>query len=270
MHYLIAGSGEPLVLLHGCPQSSYEWRRIMPGLAERFTVVAPDLRGLGDSERPVSGYGLDDLAGDIFELTRALGFERINLAGHDHGTSVGYVLAYFHPQLVKRFMVLDGFPNVATIDPELNFQLSRKLWHIFFQGGDADLAERLILSNLELYLRHFVASIRHSGNPSAIAADDIAEYVRVYSAPGAVRALLQIYSAIFDKNMALTKSCTAKLRMPILALGGEMGVGSMIAPIWSQVGEIVESRIVPGCGHWMAEEQPDFILREALRFFGHG
>ena len=104
MHYIIGGRGYPLVFLHGWPQSCYDWRKILPSLAERFTVIAPDLRGLGNSDRPLTGYDKRTLASDVYELARSLGFSKLGLTGHDWGGVVGYYLAYDHPEMVERLM----------------------------------------------------------------------------------------------------------------------------------------------------------------------
>src|SRR5690348_4002896 len=115
MHYVIAGAGYPLVLLHGWPQSCYEWRKIIPSLAERFTVIAPDLRGLGNSDRPLTGYDKRTLAADVSALLGSLGLSKIGLAGHDWGAVAGFYLAYDHPELVERLMVLDALPGLGQI-----------------------------------------------------------------------------------------------------------------------------------------------------------
>ena len=114
MHYVIAGSGYPLVLLHGWPQSWYEWRKIIPALAEKFTVIAPDLRGLGDSDRPLTGYDKRTLASDVYELVKSLGFSKIGLTGHDLGGAVAFYFAYDHPEMVERLLILDMGARLRT------------------------------------------------------------------------------------------------------------------------------------------------------------
>ena len=193
MHYVIAGSGYPLVLLHGWPESCYEWRKIIPSLAERFTVIAPDLRGLGNSDRPMAGYDKRTLASDVYALVQSLGIRKIGLTGHDWGGVVSYYLAYDHPEVVERLMILDSMPGLGRSGDKINRDTAKRLWHVFFHAGIPDLAEQLISANLEAYLRYFYTSTAYNYSPSVFTNDDIAEYVRVYSAPGAVRAGLQYY-----------------------------------------------------------------------------
>ena len=144
MHYVTAGQGYPLVFLHGWPQTWYEWRKIIPDLATRFTIIAPDLRGLGDSERPLTGYDKRTLASDVFALMQHLGYERIGLIGHDWGGTVSYYLTYDYPELVERLLILESTPGFARVGEQLPLQGIRRLWHVFFHGGAPDLAEQLV------------------------------------------------------------------------------------------------------------------------------
>ena len=142
MHYVTAGSGYPLVFLHGWPQTWYEWRKIIPAVADRFTVIAPDLRGLGDSERPMTGYDKRTLASDVYALISHLGYQHVGLTGHDWGGTVAYYLAYDHPELVERLLILESTPGLVRKDEPLDLRGIRRLWHVMFQGGSPDLAER--------------------------------------------------------------------------------------------------------------------------------
>jgi pimeloyl-ACP methyl ester carboxylesterase len=266
MHYVIAGSGYPLVLLHGWPQSCYEWRKVIPGLAERFTVIAPDLRGLGYSDRPLAGYDKRTLASDVFALMKSLGFSRIGLTGHDWGGVVAYYLAYDHTELVERMMILDSFPGIGRSGDKIKRETAKHLWHVFFHAGIPDLAETLISANLEAYLRYFYTSTAYNYSPAVFTDDDIAEYVRVYSAPGAVRAGLQYYSTALHEDLENLSSCTRKLTLPIMAWGGEAFSGNIV-PIWQNVAENVVGGVVKECGHFIAEEKPDFTIQQMLEFF---
>jgi pimeloyl-ACP methyl ester carboxylesterase len=267
MHYVIAGTGYPIVLLHGWPQSCYEWRKIIPSLAERFTIIAPDLRGLGNSDRPLTGYDKRTLGSDVYALVRSLGFGKIGLAGHDWGGAVAYYLAYDHPELVERLMILDSVPGLGRSGDKINRETAKRLWHVFFHAGIPDLAEQLISANLEAYLRHFYTSTTYNYSPAVFTNDDIAEYVRVYSAPGAVRAGLQYYSTALHEDLENLSSCTRKLTLAIMAWGGEAFLGNLV-PIWQAVAENVQGGVVKQCGHFIAEEAPDFTIEQALQFFG--
>jgi pimeloyl-ACP methyl ester carboxylesterase len=267
MHYVTAGAGYPLVLLHGWPQSCYEWRKIIPSLARRFTLIAPDLRGLGNSERPMAGYDKRTLASDVFALVQSLGLHKIGLIGHDWGGVVSYYLAYDHPEQVERLMILDSIPGLGRSGDKINRETAKKLWHVFFHAGIPDLAEKLISANLEAYLRYFYTSTAYNYSPAVFTNDDIAEYVRVYSVPGAVRAGLQYYRTALHEDLENLSSCSRKLSLPITAWGGEVFLGDIV-PSWRAVADHVEGGVVKECGHFIAEEQPEFTIQQALEFFG--
>jgi pimeloyl-ACP methyl ester carboxylesterase len=264
---VIAGDGYPVVLLHGWPQSCYAWRKIIPSLAERFTVIAPDLRGLGNSDRPMAGYDKRTLASDVYALVQSLGFSKIGLTGHDWGGVVAYYLAYDHPELVERLMILDSVPGLGRSGDKIDRETAKRLWHVFFHAGIPDLAEKLISAHLEAYLRYFYTSTLYNYSPAVFTNDDIAEYVRAYSVPGALRAGLQYYRTALQEDLENLSRCTRKLTLPITAWGGEAFLGNIV-PSWRTVADKVEGGEVKECGHFIAEEKPDFTIRLALDFFG--
>ena len=239
MHYVIAGSGFPLVLLHGWPQSWYEWRKVIPALAARFTVIAPDLRGLGDSDRPMTGYDKRTLASDVYALTQTLGFSKIGLTGHDWGGAVAFYLSYDHPELVERLLILDMVPGLGRKDGQMSIQAARRSWHVFFHGGMPDLAEKLVSTNVEAYLSYFYTSTAYNYSPTVFSKEDIAEYVRVYSLPGALRAGFQYYRVGLQEDLDNLSGCTKKLQMPVLAWGGE-AFRADITTAWQAVAENVQ------------------------------
>jgi len=266
MHYVIAGSGYPLVFLHGWPQSWYEWRKIIPPLAERFTVIAPDLRGLGDSDRPLVGYDKRTLASDVYALTQSLGFTKIGLTGHDWGGAVAFYFAYDHPEMVERLMILDMIPGLGRAGGSMDLPSARKFWHVFFHAGMPDLTEQLVGANVEAYLRHFYTSTVYNYSPAVFSKEDIDEYVRVYSLPGALRSGFQYYRAGLQEDLENLSSCTRKLSMPVRAWGGEVFLGNIV-PAWQAVAEQVQGGVLKQCGHFMAEEKPEFVIQQALEFF---
>ncbi len=265
MHYIIAGSGYPLVCLHGWPQTSYEWRKIIPVLSDRFTIVAPDLRGLGDSERPISGYDKRTLASDVHQLLTTLGHEKIGLIGHDWGGTVAYYLAYDHPELVERLLILESTPGIAREGDQLSLQGIRRLWHLFFHGGQPDMAELLVRGNEELYLSRMCSVACY--NPPLFSREEMAEYVRAYSQPGALRAGFHYYRAALEEDIVNLTNCTKKLTMPVRAWGGDRFMGD-ITPLWKRVAEDVHGGGIERCGHFVAEERPDFVLQQVEEFFG--
>jgi pimeloyl-ACP methyl ester carboxylesterase len=263
LHYVIAGKGDPVVLLHGWPQTWYEWRKIIPALSERYTVIAPDMRGLGDSSRPLAGYDKRTIAADIYKLVRSLGFERIFLVGHDWGGPVAYAYACAHPADVRKLVVLDvGIPG-AGLETALGFRRGG-IWHIQFHNV-RDLPEALIAGRERVYLSWFY---RTAYNQTAITEQDIDEYVRCYSAPGALRAGFEYYRAIFDDAEHNKEHAKTRLKMPVLALGGERGFGRMALLSMQQLAESVRGGVVERCGHWIPEERPDYLTHELLSFFG--
>jgi pimeloyl-ACP methyl ester carboxylesterase len=266
MHYVIAGSGFPLVLLHGWPQSWYEWRKVIPALAEHFTVVAPDLRGLGDSERPMTGYDKRTLASDVYALTQTLGFSKIGLTGHDWGGAVAFYLAYDHPELVERLLILDMVPGLGRKDGQMSIAAAKRYWHVFFHGGMPDLAEKLVSANVEAYLSYFYTSTTYNYSPTIFSKEDIAEYVRVYSLPGALRAGFQYYRAGIQEDLENLSNCTKKLQMPVLAWGGDTFMAD-ITSVWQTVADNVQGGKVERCGHFIAEEKPEFVIQQATEFF---
>jgi pimeloyl-ACP methyl ester carboxylesterase len=264
LHYVTAGAGFPVVLLHGWPQSWYEWRRVIPGLAERFRVIAPDLRGLGDSSRPADGYDKKTVGSDVWRLVHdVLGLDAFYLVGHDWGGPTAYAVAAAHPDAVRKLVILDvtipgdGSPGIS--------QGGRRWHHALHQT--LDLPEALVAGREDIYLGWFY---RHYG-AQPLADEDIAEYLRIYRQPGALRAGFAYYRAIardMEDNAAVIAGF--KLPMPVLALGGDRSWGRRMEVVESlrRVAVDVQGGMVENCGHWMAEEQPEELLRRLLSFFG--
>ncbi len=264
MHYVVAGAGYPLVFLHGWPQTWYEWRKIIPPLADRFTIIAPDLRGLGDSERPLTGYDKRTLASDVYQLVTTLGYTKIGLTGHDWGGTVAYYLAYDHPEVVERLLILESTPGIARVGEPIDLRGIRRLWHVFFQGGAPDLAEQLVRNQVELYLSRLCSVACY--NPALFSPVEMAEYVRAYAQPGALRAGFHYYRAALEEDVIALSGCTQKLTMPVRAWGGERFMGD-ITPLWQRVAVDVQGGTVERCGHFIAEERPDFVVQQVEEVF---
>lgn len=265
MHYVTAGAGEPLVLLHGFPQTWYEWRLVMPALAARYRVIAPDLRGLGASSRPAGGYDKTRVAEDVWELASgALGHERFLLAGHDWGGPVAFALAAAHRGAVRKLAILD-----ATIpgDGTDLFSTSQGRWHHGFHRTP-DLPEALLAGRERLYVAWFLRNF--AAFPGAIDDDAIEAYARAYAEPGAMRAGLAYYRAlprdIADNERAIA---AGKLAMPVLALGGGESFGRRELALESmrRVAVDVRGGVVAGSGHFIPEEKPAELAARLLAFF---
>ena len=266
LHYVTAGTGFPIVLLHGWPQTWHEWRHIIPALTDRFQVIAPDLRGLGDSSRPADGYDKKTIALDIWRLLYdTLGISEFYLVGHDWGGPTAYAVAAAHPGAVRKLAILDvtipgdGSPNIS--------QGGRRWHHAFHQT--LDLPEALITGREDIYFGWFYRN--YGARPDAIPDADIAEYLRTYRQPGALRAGFSYYRAI-PRDIADNTETIArfKLSMPVLALGGDRswGRGMEVVESLRRVATEVQGGVIENCGHWMPEEQPAELLKRLLEFFG--
>lgn len=265
MHYVEAGSGFPVLLLHGWPQSWYEWRRVIPALSERFRVIAPDLRGLGDTSRPARGYDKRTIARDLWQLMRDhLGETSFHLVGHDWGGPTAFALAAEHPEAVRRLAILDV---VIPGDGAQGFSQGGRRWHHAFHMTP-DLPEALTHGRERMYLGWFYRAFAF--RPDAIGEADLAEYLRTYEQPGAMRAGFEYYRAL-PQDIAENEARIArgKLPMPVLAMGGAkaFGRGAEVGESLRRVAQTVEEEIVPDCGHFLPEEQPDFVAERLLRFF---
>ena len=266
MHYVIAGAGYPLVLLHGWPQSWYEWRKIIPALAEHYTVIVPDLRGLGDSEKPMNGYDKRTLATDVRELVTQLGYDKVAVVGHDWGGAIAFYFAYDNRDLVERLFILDMIPGLIRTGDAFPLALALKINHVFFHGGNPDWATMLVSQNIDGYLRRFLTTLDFNYSPAVFSEADIAEYVRVNSIPGAIRAGFQWYAAGLREDAVNLANATEKLTIPVLAYGGDTFLGD-IRPYWDAVAEHVDGGSVEHCGHFIPEEKPAFVINAALKFF---
>jgi pimeloyl-ACP methyl ester carboxylesterase len=272
LHYVIGGHGDPVVLLHGWPETWYAWHKVMPALAKNYTVIAPDLRGLGDSSKPPSGYDGKTLAEDIHQLVTQLGFKTIFLVGHDIGSFVVYPYAAAHPSEVKRLVVMDVPPPGFFPPPSMNG--GPLLWWIIFHQTP-DVPEALVEGKEKEYLSWHYQNLAY--NPAAITQAAINEYVSHYSAPGAMRAGFEHYRAIPQDAIQNQNYSKTKLTMPVLALqGGYIPVfGGNItrsAVIYGMkiLAQNVQGITVPNSGHYIAEEQPDVVAKLLNNFFsGH-
>jgi pimeloyl-ACP methyl ester carboxylesterase len=267
LHYVRAGQGDPVVLLHGWPQNWACWKHVIPGLARTNTVIAPDLRGLGASSKADSGYDTDNLADDIHELVRQLGFETIRLAGHDWGAAVAYsYAAQFRDEVTKLAifeMVMPGFgimEEAMVPRPGGNF-----LWHMGFQSIP-DIPFALIQGREDVYLRWFFQ--HYAYDPSAVSIEDTDEYVRAMRHIGALRAGLEIYKNYFTSAQQNERHKMSKLTIPVMAWAGEACLGPLTRQCMELAADNVAGGVIERCGHWIGEERPDFILDQLEAFFG--
>lgn len=255
IHYVTSGKGKPIVLIHGWPQTWYAWRRLMPLLADEYRLIAPDLRGLGDSSRPIGGYDKKTVAADVWRLMRErLGHDGFGVVGHDWGGPVAFRLAADHPDTVTHLALLEI--GVLGDQPERTFGSTVPTWwHLFFQVPD--LPEALTFGRERLLLEYMLNL--GAGNLT-FSEDDIIEYLRTYSQPGAMRAGFDYYRSA-NQDTADNRATFAsgfKLPMPALGLGGggPRGRGEAVVESLRRVAIDADGGAIPDCGHWMAEEKP--------------
>lgn len=266
LHYTRAGSGPLVVLLHGWPQTSLCWRPVLQQLATDHTVVTPDLRGYGLSDKPPTGYSKRQMAADMAELVRALGFEQASVVGHDRGARVAHRWALDRPDQVERLAVLDVVPT-REMFRRLDAGAAAGYWHWLFHL-QPDLPERLVGHDVRGYLEYFFERWtynRHGLTPEAVDA-----YVRAFSRPGALRASFDDYRAQ-EVDLALDDADAAmgrRLTMPVLALWGSVGLPARLPTleIWRDYAENVTGAEIPECGHFIAEERPDALLTHLRAF----
>ena len=264
-HVVEAGSGPAIVLLHGWPQTWYAWRHVIDALAPRYRVIAPDLRGLGDTSHPTTGYDKATIGNDVVRLLDRLGVSSFDVAGHDWGGVVAYAIARDHPTRVRKFAVLDvAIPG----DGDDGFSQGGKRWHHAFHRLDA-LPEALTRGREELYLRWFYDE--WPVVQDALDARAIAEYVRAYTKPDAMHYGFEYYRALtgdIEHNARRLRE-VGKLSTPALGLGGDgpWARGRDVGDSLRRVASDVRDEVVPNCGHFMPEERPEHVARALEAFF---
>jgi pimeloyl-ACP methyl ester carboxylesterase len=261
LHYVIGGMGEPVVLLHGFPQTWYEWHKVMPALAANYTVIAPDLRGLGESSRPAPDYEAHSVAEDIHQLVQKLGYNQINLVAHDIGVTPAYSYAVQYPQEVLRLVIIEAL--ILGFEGDTAGEAS-KYWHMGFHMTP-DLPEQLVTGREREYLTYFFRN--YALTKDSISEDEIDVYVRAYSMPGALHAAFEHYRAMRKATEQNQREFKAKLEMPVLALGSEKVLRDLPLKSLQLVAENVRGGTILGCGHWVASECPDELTQRLLTFF---
>ncbi len=265
-HWLEAGDGPPVLLLHGFPETSYAWRKQVPALSERYRVIVPDLRGYGFTEKPAAGYDKRTMATDIRMLMQHLGIARAAIIGHDRGARVATRFAKDFPDAIDRLGVFDNVPT-RVIFERMDAAVARGHWFFIFNTV-ADLPEALIAGREEIWLRFILQGWTY--DPEALTPEDIAAYVRAYAIPGAVRGAMSDYRAGGEDVAQDQADADRKIDCPTLALWGadfEL-VGRMwdMRAIWGDMAANVQTIAVPRCGHLPQEERPDEVNRALLEF----
>jgi pimeloyl-ACP methyl ester carboxylesterase len=260
LHYLIAGTGEPVMLLHGYAETSHMWRPLMAVLAKTHTVVAPDLRGAGQSSAPAAGYTKAEMAQDIHALARKLGYEQIRIVGHDIGLMVAYAYAAQYSSEVDRIALMDAF--LPGVGDWRNVWLMRDLWHFHFYGK-TPLA--LVHGRERIYFEHFwndfAADPKHS-----VPERDRRIYAKAYARPGGMRAGFEYFRAFEKDAQDFARFAQIPLLMPMLVLTGEKASGEFLIQQGRLVAKNVEGVVVRNSGHWLMEEAPDQVIPKLAEF----
>jgi pimeloyl-ACP methyl ester carboxylesterase len=260
LHYLVAGEGDPVLLLHGYAENSHMWRPLMVELAKSHTVVAPDLRGFGQSSKPEGGYDKKTMAQDIHALAVSLGFKRERIVGHDIGLMVAYAYAAQYPTEVDRIALMDAFlPGVGDWK---NVWLLRDLWHFHFYG---ETPLKLVSGRERIYFEHFwndfAADPKHS-----VSEPDRRFYAKSYAQPGAMRAGFEVFRAFPQDADDFARFAQTKLTMPMLVLTGEKASGEFLIQQGRLVDDHVEGVVLKSSGHWLMEEAPDQVIPKLVSF----
>ncbi|WP_343591964.1 alpha/beta hydrolase [Paracidovorax wautersii] len=277
IHAAVGGSGPALLVLHGHPQTHAIWHKVAPTLARHFTLVLADLRGYGDSSKPVgeadhANYSKRTMAADMLAAMRQLGHERFTVLAHDRGARVAHRLAADHPQAVRRLALLDIAPTLAMYE-QTDERFARAYWHWFFLIQRQPLPERLLEADPAAYLRDVMG-----GRSAGLAPFDpraMAEYVRCLSLPGAAHGLCEDYRAAAGIDLEhdrADRDAGRRLEMPLMVLWGRDGVIERCFDAlaeWRRVANDVRGMALP-CGHYVAEEAPDALLAAVLPFLQEG
>ena len=260
LHYLTAGHGPVVILLHGYAETSRMWRPLIPQLAEKYTVIAPDLPGIGDSEIPKDGLDMKSAAIRIHDLSKSLGITKSRVVGHDIGLMVAYAYAAQFPAETEKLVLMDAFlPGVKGWEPIYN---SPDYWHFRFHGPTP---EALVKGREDIYFAYFWNDLAADKNHSLPEADRQA-YVAAYSKPGRMRAGWGYFAAWPQTAKDFEELSRTKLTMPVLSIGGDKSLGVPLGEQAKLVATNVQVIVISNAGHWILEEQPRETMDALLKF----
>lgn len=260
VHYMTAGHGTPLILLHGYAETSLMWKPIIPALAERFTVIAPDLPGIGDSAIPDSGLDMKSAAVRIHELVKSLGVQKAEVVGHDIGLMVAYAYAAQFPTEVTKLVLMDAFlPGVAGWEAVYN---NPNIWHFRFNGPTPEaLVQGRERTYFDYFWNDFAADKTHS-----IPEADRQAYAAAYARPGRMHAGWAYFVSFLQAAKDFAQLSQTQLTMPVLSIGGDKSLGEALGQQVKLVATHVTVIVLKDTGHWVLEERPKETT-EALQKF---
>jgi pimeloyl-ACP methyl ester carboxylesterase len=260
LHYLTAGHGPAVILLHGYAETSLMWRPLIPRLADRFTLIAPDLPGIGDSDIPKDGLDMKTAAIRIHALAKSLGIQKARVVGHDIGLMVAYAYAAQFPDEVEKLVVMDAFlPGVPGW--ELAYD-SPDFWHFRFHGPTP---EALVAGRESIYFAYFWNDLA-ADKMRSLPESDRKAYVAAYSRPGRMRAGWAYFASWPDTAKDFAQMAQTKLRMPVLSIAGEKASAAILGPQMKLVATDVQVIVLKDTGHWLMEERPNETM-DALSAF---
>ena len=260
LHYLTSGQGPAVILLHGFAQTSRMWRPIIPRLAEHFTVIAPDLPGIGDSAIPPSGLDMKTSAARIHALARSLGAEKARVVGHDIGLMVAYAYATQFPAETEKLAVMDAFlPGVAGWEQIYN---APNVWHFRFNG---EYPEALVRGRERIYFEYFW-NVFAADKTRSIPEPDRMAYIDAYSKPGRMHAAWAYFASWPQLAKDFAQLSQTKLSMPVLSIGGDKSLGNELAQQMKLVADDVTVVVLKDTGHWILEEKPKETTDALVKF----
>ncbi|MFB3388707.1 alpha/beta fold hydrolase [Flavobacterium sp. LAR06] len=260
IHYVIGGKGEPLVLVHGFGQNWYMWNRLLPELSKHFTVIAPDLRGVGESGKPASGYDKKTMASDIHELVKKLGYKNINIAGHDIGLMVAYAYAAQYPGEVKKLALMDAL--LPGVEPVWS-QVSASAWWFGFFSWPSSGA--IVSGKEKEFLTGFWPVVAF--NKDSFTKEETAEFIRAYSVNGSTTGSFHWFGAFAEDGKDNVEFMKTKLNMPVLTMGGQYFAAAFLKEHTKIVANDVYETNIPNAGHWIVQENTAAVQKGLLDFF---
>ena len=266
IHYLKAGSGKnTLVLIHGFGDTSHMWIPLFEEFGQDYTIIAPDMRGLGESSRPATGYDKKTIAADIHELVKSLGYQKIDLVGHDIGLMVAYAYAAQYPTDVRKLALLEApIPGIGDIWQKV--YTSPALWHFHFVFSP--IALDLIKGRERLFLEHFWQTL--SPHPETFPEADRRIYAKAYAQEGAMRAAFEMFKTFDRQDAADNRQFAAtKLPIPVLTIEGDKAMGGALEIQAKIIANNVTSIILRDTGHWLMEQRPEELKAELKDFFAN-
>jgi pimeloyl-ACP methyl ester carboxylesterase len=259
IHYVIGGKGEPLLLIHGFGQNWYMWNRLLPELSKHYTVIAPDMRGVGESGKPATGYDKKNMAVDMHELMKKLGYQHVNVVGHDIGLMVAYAYAAQFPDEVKKLALLDAL--LPGIEPVWSQVKGQAWWFGFFAQPHAG---ELVSGKVGHFFTDFWPVVGFQKN--AFTAAERTEFIRAYSVPGATTGAFHWFGYFNQDAKDNVELAKHKITMPVLTMGSDHFAGPFLATHIRLVATNVEESVIKDSGHWIVQENTPQVKKDLLAF----